>query len=242
MATFLVLTLDAPLMSFGCEAIDANGPTRDFPDVSMLTGLLANALGYARGDAARHQRLQDRLSFGVRMDRPGHDLRDFHTAQLSKKDQGWTTYGEPEGRAGGEGTYGSPHIRLRHYRADAALTVALRLDPAGETPTLDDLAAALMSPARPLFFGRKACLPATPILFGVRDADNVLGALQAEETRDAEAKKCVFVLPPGVVEPLSEHQVMRLTGRRDWRVGVHVGEERMVRLTLSGHLPDGAGE
>ena len=46
----IVLTLEAPLMSFGREKIDQNRPTWDFPGLSMITGLLANALGYTRWD------------------------------------------------------------------------------------------------------------------------------------------------------------------------------------------------
>ena len=42
---WLVLHLEAPLLAFGGVAIDQIGIIRDFPAASMLTGLLANALG-----------------------------------------------------------------------------------------------------------------------------------------------------------------------------------------------------
>ena len=42
MRNHLILTLEAPLMSFGGITIDHLGVTRDFPAASMLTGLLAN--------------------------------------------------------------------------------------------------------------------------------------------------------------------------------------------------------
>ena len=57
----LILNLESPLMSFGGETIDNLGVIRWFPAVSMLTGLLANALGWRRVDRERHQDLQDRL-------------------------------------------------------------------------------------------------------------------------------------------------------------------------------------
>ena len=44
------------------------------------------------------------------------------------------TRGAPEGRAGGAGTYESPHIRERDYIADALVTVALTLREAAEAP------------------------------------------------------------------------------------------------------------
>src|SRR5262245_4242731 len=155
MPRHLILRLEAPLMAFGGTMIDANGPTRDLPIVSMVTGLIANALGWHRAQRELHRDLQGRIVMGARLDRPGSELRDFQTAQLGANDKGWTTRGEPEGRAGGANTYNSPHIRKRHYRADAFVTIAFRLEPADQHPTLDEVAAALAEPARPLFIGRK---------------------------------------------------------------------------------------
>ena len=104
----LILNLESPLMAFGGEMIDNYGVIRRFPAASMLTGLFANALGWRRVERERHQRLQDRLIFAARIDREpagGVRLTDFQTAQLNKDDKGWTTRGQPEGRAGGANTY-----------------------------------------------------------------------------------------------------------------------------------------
>ncbi len=101
MARHLMLRLSAPLLAYGGETIDNFGVIRDFPALSMLTGLIANALGWDRGDADLHDRLQARLRVGSRLDKPGTRLTDFQTAQLGAKDRGWTTRGQPEGRAGG---------------------------------------------------------------------------------------------------------------------------------------------
>ena len=43
---WLILRLEAPLIAFGGVAIDHIGVIRDFPALSMLTGLFANALGF----------------------------------------------------------------------------------------------------------------------------------------------------------------------------------------------------
>jgi CRISPR system Cascade subunit CasD len=118
MNRMLVERTTAPLMSFGGDMIDANGPTMNFPLASLVTGLMANALGWTRGQRTEHQRLQSRLVMGSRLDRPGERIVDFQTAQLDKRDRGWTTLGIVEGRGGGEQTYESPHIRYRHYLAD----------------------------------------------------------------------------------------------------------------------------
>src|SRR3546814_4484691 len=63
-------------------------------------------------------------------------------------------------------------------RADAMVLVALKLEPAEEAPTGDDLADALDRPARPLFIGRKNCAPAAPILAGRVTASDLGDALQ----------------------------------------------------------------
>jgi CRISPR system Cascade subunit CasD len=178
MPRHLLLRLEAPLMAFGGETIDNFGVIRDFPALSMITGLLANALGWRREDSARHDRLQERLVMGARIEHPGTRLQDNQNARLAKDDTGWTTWG-PGRRAGGAATYDSPHRRFRDYHADRSLLVALRLDPADEPPTLDDLASALDRPARPLFIGRKPCLPSRRLFAGWQDGDDILNVLQS---------------------------------------------------------------
>lgn len=177
MARHLLMRLRAPLIAFGGETIDSLGVIRDFPALSMVVGLLANAQGWDRGDAIRHNRLQQRLVLGARLEAQGSRLTDFQTAQLQANDQGWTTQGVPEGRAGGAGTYAGPHLRYRDYHADMDVLLALRLEPADEAPTLEDLAQALDRPARPLFIGRKGCLPTQRLMAGWVEAENILAAL-----------------------------------------------------------------
>ena len=244
MARHLLLRFEAPLMAFGREMVDARGPIRDFPAGSMLTGLLANALGLDRRERNAHQRLQNRLVVGSRLDDPGGLLRDFQTAQLAKSDTGWTTRGEAEGRAGGAGTYDSPHIRERDYLADACLTVALRLNPDDENPNLDDIATALREPVRPLFLGRKPCMPTTPLLLALVEAPTVLDALIAAPRPDraATAQPLRFALiGPAADEAgnrLARPESVALTDERNWLSGVHAGQRRAV----IGVIPDGASD
>ena len=177
----LILNLESPLMAFGGETVDNLGVIRRFPAVSMLTGLLANALGWRRVEGARHQRLQDRLVFAARIDREprgGVRLTDFQTAQLGASEKGWTTRGEPDDRAGGANTYNAPHLRHRDYFPDMCVTVALRLRPEDDSPTLDELAVALQEPTRPLFIGRKPCLPSASLFADFTDGDTALAALR----------------------------------------------------------------
>ena len=180
---WLHLRLAAPLMAFGGVKIDHVGPTRVFPSASALTGLLANALGWRREEGARHQRLQDRLVFGALSVLPkGRGtaiiLTDMQTAKLEKSDKGWTTFGKREERGGRANTYDNPHRLRRDYLADHETRVVLRLTGNG-TPTLEDIAAALDRPARPLFIGRKSCLPAHRLFVGWVEGTDARAALCA---------------------------------------------------------------
>lgn len=230
-----MLALEGPLAAYGAEMVDARGPVRDWPGASLLTGLLANALGYTRGEREAHARLQERLRFAIRIDRGGTRLRDFQTAKLEKDDKGWTTRGEPEGRKGA--TYDTPHIRERDYFADLALTVALALDPPDETPDLEGLARALERPARPLFLGRKPCLPSRPIQAGTIEADDALHALILHPTTAedaAEEPEIIRLAHQGSV-PWSQEgfETMFVTDERNWISGVHGGERIFLRGTAA---------
>jgi CRISPR system Cascade subunit CasD len=232
MAQHLILRLEAPLMSFGGDMVDAFGVVRDFPARSMIAGLIGNALGYDRADAAALDRLQGRLVMGSARLREGQRVRDFQTAQLGANDRGWTTRGEPEGRAGGAGTYQSPHIRYRDADADALVLVALRLDPAEEEPSLDAVANALDRPERPLFLGRKPFLPSAPLVAGEVEAGSVLDALQAalalfSPATGAESRSPRAQWPVG--EGVAQHAVQdELTDERNWTSGVHAGLRRVL--------------
>ena len=208
-------------MAFGSETIDNYGVIRDFPALSMVTGLLANALGYRREESELHDRLQARLLVGARLDRGVQRLTDFQTAQLGKDDKGWTTWGIAEERRGGVDSYKSPHLRYRDYHASLNVLVALRLEPAGESPTLDDLAQALDHPARPLFIGRKTCLPSRRVFAGWHEAENVLAALQVAQLPDKAGH--LRVQWPEGEGVLAGDRILDLCDERNWRSGVHGG-------------------
>ncbi|MBN8892687.1 MAG: type I-E CRISPR-associated protein Cas5/CasD [Rhodospirillales bacterium 69-11] len=230
---WLVLRLEAPLVAFGGVAIDAIGVTRDFPAASMLTGLLANALGWQRTDRAAHQSLQDRLVFAVRRDRenPAGVLTDTHNVQLGKNDRGWTTWGRPEGRDGA--SYSAPHRRQRDYHVDACITVVLRLDPADTMPDLAALAAALDRPARPLFIGRKPCLPSGLIQRGEIIAATAYDALCAAPRIELHRTRALWPASEGPQTGDDVARVVALPDLRNWETGLHGGDRLVVEGALT---------
>ncbi|GIX24426.1 MAG: type I-E CRISPR-associated protein Cas5/CasD [Caldimonas sp.] len=224
----LILRLDAPLMSFGSVVVDQNNPTWRFPGRSMLAGLLGNALGLDHRDTAKLQALQDRLRFAARWDAEPEPLTEYQTVDLGQPflvDTGWTTRGRREDRKGGSAASGT-HQRWRDHWANGVATVALALDGDG-TPTLDELEAALRRPARPLFIGRKPCLPAAPILLGRRVAEGVKAALAAEPLAEIGPRRrparITALWPLDEGEGAGEEERF---DRRDWANNIHRGAER----------------
>lgn len=222
---WLDLRLSGPMMAFGGVAIDHVGPTRDFPSASMLTGLFANALGWRREETDRHQALQDRLVFGALIERQGRILTDSQNVKLRANDRGWTTWGRPDERAGG--TYESPHRRRRDYLADHDCRVVLRLAP-GDGLDLDMLAEALDRPARPLFIGRKPCLPTGRLFQGWLDAPTARAAIESLGV----AGRALWPATDGE----GDDATLDLADLRNWHSGLHGGSRRVIE----GETPGGA--
>jgi CRISPR system Cascade subunit CasD len=222
-----MLRFDAPLMSFGAVVVDQNHPIWRYPGKSMLTGLLGNALGWDHRDTDRLQALQDRLRFAARWDAEPVPIQDYQTVDLGQDflvDTGWTTRGKREDRAGANSK--ETHIRFRDYWANGVMTVALTLT-GEESPTLDALETALRYPARPLFLGRKSCLPSGPILIGRRQAESLKAALAAEPLAEIGPRRRPRVID--ALWPLDEgagQGTEERYDRRDWRNNIHRGSER----------------
>lgn len=228
MLDVLLLRFDAPMMSFGTTAVDAIGKTAAFPGRSMLTGLLGNALGLDHRDADALMRLQSRLRHAVRRDRGGEVRTDYQTVDLGQPflldEVAWTTWGRLDPRGGSAENKVGTHIRYRDFIVNSAFTLALALAPADESPTLSDLEVALRRPARPLFLGRKCCLPAGPIVLGRVRAGSLRTAVLKAEPVDSCERRVALWWPEGDAPEMeaASHRVT-LTDARDWWNQIHVG-------------------
>ncbi|MBS3762087.1 MAG: type I-E CRISPR-associated protein Cas5/CasD [Planctomycetes bacterium] len=225
----LLLRFDAPLISFGAPIVDNRGEIQPYPALSMLCGMLGNALGYDHSETNRLQRLQERLQYASRQDKAGERIRDYQTVDLGQEfmsdSRAWTTRGKLEERKGGSASSGT-HIRLRDYWADSIHTVALTLQPADEAPTMDEVAEAIRKPERPLFIGRKTCLPATPILLEKTDTKTLRQALKhapvPPETEVSPQPRAWWPSEAHSDDPNALSQPV--TDARDWENQIHVGE------------------
>lgn len=236
----LILRFDAPLMSFGGVMVDQHNVTDRFPGLSLFAGLLANALGWQHRDGERIGQLQARLLVASRWDIPGEAIVDYHTVDLGQpkmREKGWTTRGEPEHRDGGPDAKFGTHQRYRHYWANGVLTSTLALTAAEQVPTLNDLEAALRRPARPLFLGRKTCLPSAPILIGRQSGDDVLAILKTVPRATCLQRPQARPMParwPAHLAQADEAQIHPVHDQRDWKNQWHAGS----RQVAEGPLPE----
>ena len=233
----LCIRLAGRLMSFGTTRVGQTAPSADHPGLSMLTGLLGNALGWDHRDDERLQDLQGRIVYAVRQDVPGKPMRDYHTVDLGheymRDDVAWTTRGAIQPRLGTVST--STHQTWREYRADAVYTVCLGLTERVEDddPELEDLAHALDFPARTLFLGRSCCLPSEPLNMGILTADDVYAALSRAplHPRARPGRLTVWWSRGDDHAGPGEHTTL-MPDVRDWHNRIHVGGRWVTRSTI----------
>jgi len=130
----LLLRLEAPLQSWGVRARWDVRDTGDEPSKSGIIGLLGCALGYPLGDP-RLETLSKETLLGVRVEREGTRLVDFHTVTgvLPRADGGFKGHAEDQATI----------LSQRSYLEDAAFLAVV----AGPAALLEKCADALLDPA-----------------------------------------------------------------------------------------------
>lgn len=133
----------APMQSWGTRSRFDHRDTEVAPSKSGVIGLVAAALGRRRdepiGDLAS-------LRLGVRLDREGVLMRDYHTAKDVVK-------------ADGSGLQGTA-LSTRDYLADAVFLVGLE---GRDRDALAEIDLALEAPRWPLALGRRSFPPSLPV-------------------------------------------------------------------------------
>ena len=204
MANTLFLRLEGPMQSWGERARWSVRDTAPEPTKSGVVGLLACALGLNEDIELRA--LSRRLRMGVRCDRPGSILVDYHTVGGGyKQPQMLTAQGKPKYSSG------EPHTEQtwRSYLCDASFLVALHADPT----TIEQLATAIQSPHWPIFLGRKSCPPSNPPFVGIGDFASLPIALEAipiESSRVAPNQRTIDTIKVrAVIECLPTEGMLR---------------------------------
>lgn len=165
---YLALFLDAPLQSWGFASRFQRRTTGLHPTKSAVIGLICAAMGLAKGSAEEQEALEWLASLGMTsIAMPRYDVRrmeDFHTTGggYDKKTQAQFIPRKASG-----GPCDNPTISRRQYLADARFGVIL----AGDRALLERVAVKLQDPVWGVWFGRKNCIPAEPILRGLFDEE-----------------------------------------------------------------------
>lgn len=230
----LILRLESPLMSFGDVIVDQLGRTSEFPGLSLLTGLLANALGYEHGETEKIQALQDTIQIGVRRVRLGTRLTDYQTVDFSQDFlpvKGWTTHGKLDERKGGQATKEGTHIRYRDYWTNASFFVAVTIN--SKTLSIEQLKEACQFPARPLFIGRKHCLPSIPIFYTILDSPSIQDALKDIVLPNIPMDQSHPIWYPSLESNSADASIGYTYDLRNWKEGIHSGR----RLIKKEYIP-----
>jgi len=180
MQDFLLLTLAAPMASFGGLAVGERRPSGDHPTKSQVVGLVAAALGIPRADEDRQAALATSLGYAVRVEDAGLPASDYHTADAAKE-------ASIRRRARTHGPLATRRdelacddlktiLSMREYRSGVLGTVVLWLRRPGPA-TLEEMQKAFLTPAFALYLGRKAfplMLPLRPEIVTVATIEDAL--------------------------------------------------------------------
>lgn len=170
----LLLRLAAPLQAWGTASKFERRRTQREPSKSGVIGMLAAALGLRR-DADLSELTA--LRFGVRVDREGKVIRDFHTAQAVKTEKKAKKEKTEEPEKIG-------YVTSRYYLSDAVFLVGLESE---DHALLEKIETALRAPYFPLFLGRRSCPPTLPLVLGLREKD-LETALREEDNQNQIAR------------------------------------------------------
>jgi len=159
MSNTLFLRLEGPLQAWGERARWSVRDTSTEPTKSGVVGMLGCALGIAADQDLAE--LSRGLRMGVRCEREGVFLTDFHTVI--------------GGVLSAEGKVKKDTVLSRRtYLCDASYLVALQ----GKDELIRSLSKAVQRPVWPVYLGRRSCVPARFLYEGEGDYDNLLDALQ----------------------------------------------------------------
>lgn len=189
---FLLLTLYAPLSSWGGIAVGEERNSWDRPSRSAVLGLVAAALGVARDDQASHDALDWGYGVAVRLDVAGSSVVDYHTAQsvAQASVKKWNPSTRAELLASGDH---ETILSRREYRQDALATVAIWRKQAAHW-ALTELAGAIRRPVFVLYAGRKANPFGLPLEPAVVTAETLADAfsLRADPAKCLEESRLRF--------------------------------------------------
>lgn len=159
----LLLRFAGPMQSWGIDSNYGVRQTERQPSKSGIVGLLAAAQGRLRGESVEDL---SALRMGVRVDQEGTLQSDFQMVRGIK----------------------DSYVTRRYYLSDAVFVVGIESD---NEEMLRNIANAVQHPKFPLYLGRRAYVPAGPIVLGVRHGQ-LENVFRSEPWTAADWYKCKF--------------------------------------------------
>lgn len=210
----LFVRLEGPMQSWGTRARWGERDTALEPTKSGVIGLLACALGWGRAHDTQIRTLSKALRLGVRVDRPGRLLVDYHTVIGGVR--------SAEGKIKINANTKAPEtvVSRRAYLCDASFLAALQ----GAEEVIERSSAALQAPVWPPFLGRRSCPPSVPLWAGTGDFPSLEDALASHPVAGGEGRSTLRA----VVERPSGQGMRR--------------NDEILSLSLRTYLPRYVGE
>jgi CRISPR system Cascade subunit CasD len=142
--------------------------TAHAPTKAGVIGMLAAAQGLRRGDSIASLL---KLTMGVRVDKSGSMLRDYHTVSDYRGRPLLSSSVDAKGRQRPTASK-MTGVTERFYLQDAVFVAAVR----GDRPFMENLAAAMRRPSFPLALGRRSCVPTQPLVLSSDGAGDLWAA------------------------------------------------------------------
>lgn len=208
----LLLRFAGPMQAWGADSRFDVCRTNREPTKSGVIGLLAAALGWRR-DALLDD--LEALQFGVRVDREGVLLRDFHMVRSAK----------------------TAYVTTRYYLCDAVFLTGVFSE---DEALMQRLAEAVSHPAFPLFLGRRACPPEGRVFLGLREEalEEALmhePSLLSQQTMDPNKMTRMVLEDPAGPARLRDVPVSFSPFRREYRY--RAAKEQWIGSQTTAHDP-----
>lgn len=208
----LLLRFAGPMQAWGADSRFDVCRTNREPTKSGVIGLLAAALGWRR-DAPLDD--LEALQFGVRVDREGVLLRDFHMVRSAK----------------------TAYVTTRYYLCDAVFLTGVFSE---DEALMQRLAEAVSHPAFPLFLGRRACPPEGRVFLGLREEalEEALmhePSLLSQQTMDSNKMTRMVLEDPAGPARLRDVPVSFSPFRREYRY--RAAKEQWIGSQTTAHDP-----
>ena len=180
------LFFDAPMVSFGVDSKFDQRDTLTFPSRSVVTGLIAAAMGIPRGDSVRLAELAELAVVSIVFpNAPGSIEEDYHTIGGGYPDSLKKQFSPSSAEGKSRGTVETHRYYLTGSRSAAIVS--------GKSEQIARIASAMRDPVWGGWIGRKCCIPATPVFQGVfQTEDEALKQLRTLAGLDDGEKPRVF--------------------------------------------------